>query len=232
MNSRFTEILLDFVYLFFPRYCLACNDTLVKGEETICTRCILEMSKTDDHLDRENSLYARLSLLLPVERAMALFKFAKHGRVQQLLHQLKYKNHPEIGVTLGRVYGDRLTTAGLNTMFDLILPVPLHPARRRRRGYNQSALFAEGLSEKMGVPFSDGMLTRLRKTETQTRKTKLNRLENMRDVFQLKRTANVAGLRILLVDDVVTTGSTLEACGQLLLQEGCKALSVACIAEA
>jgi len=136
MNSRFTEILLDFVYLFFPRYCLGCNDALVKGEETICTTCMLEMAKTDDYLYQENALYKRLSLQMPLARAMALFKFSKNGRVQQVLHQLKYKNHPEIGVMLGRVYGERMIAGGLGQAFDLILPVPLHPARRRRRGYN------------------------------------------------------------------------------------------------
>jgi ComF family protein len=231
MNSRFTEILLDFVFLFFPRYCLGCNDALVKGEETICTTCMLEMAKTDDHLYRENALYKRLSLQMPLARAMALFKFSKNGRVQQLLHQLKYKNHPEIGLMLGRVYGERIMAGGLGQSFDLILPVPLHPARRRRRGYNQSAKFAEGLSETLGIPFSDDTLARRIKTETQTRKTKLDRLENMKDVFQLKRRENLTGRRILLVDDVVTTGATLEACGQLLLSEGCSELSIACIAE-
>ncbi len=231
MNSRFTEILLDFVYLFFPRYCLGCSDALVKGEETICTTCMLEMAKTDDHLYQENALYKRLSLQMPLARAMALFKFSKNGRVQQVLHQLKYKNHPEIGVMLGNVYGERLIAGGLGQAFDLILPVPLHPARRRRRGYNQSAKFAEGLSEKLGVPFSDSTLARGKKTETQTRKSKLDRLENMRGVFQLNHRENLAGKRILLVDDVVTTGATLEACGQLLFKEGCSELSIACIAE-
>lgn len=231
MNSRFTEILLDFVYLFFPRYCLGCNNALVKGEETICTTCMLEMAKTDDYLYQENALYKRLSLQMPLVRAMALFKFSKNGRVQQVLHQLKYKNHPEIGVMLGRVYGERMIAGGLGQAFDLILPVPLHPARRRRRGYNQSAKFAEGLSEKLGVPFSDSTLARGIKTETQTRKSKLDRLENMKGVFQVNHRESLAGKRILLVDDVVTTGATLEACGQLLFKEGCSELSIACIAE-
>jgi len=231
MNSRFTEILLDFVYLFFPRYCLGCSDALMKGEETICTNCMLEMAKTDDHLYQDNALYNRLSLQMPLVRAMALFKFSKNGRVQQVLHQLKYKNHPEIGLMLGRVYGERMIAGGLGQAFDLILPVPLHPARQRRRGYNQSAKFAEGLSEKLAVPFSDSTLQRGIKTETQTRKSKLDRLENMKGVFQVSRREGLAGKRILLVDDVVTTGATLEACGQLLFQAGCSELSIACIAE-
>ncbi|AYB35463.1 ComF family protein [Chryseolinea soli] len=204
---------------------------MVKGEETICTNCMLEMAKTDDYLYQENALYKRLSLQMPLARAMALFKFSKNGRVQQVLHQLKYKNHPEIGVVLGRVYGERMIAGGLGQAFDLILPVPLHPARRRRRGYNQSAKFAEGLSEKLGIPFSDSTLERGIKTETQTRKSKLDRLENMKGVFQVNRRESLAGKRILLVDDVVTTGATLEACGQLLFKEGCSELSIACIAE-
>jgi len=164
---------------------------------------------------------------------MALFKFSKSGRVQHLLHQLKYRNHPEIGVTLGRVYGEKMKNESeLPTNVDLIIPIPLHPARKRKRGYNQSAKFAEGLSETLEIPFTDELLERRIKTETQTRKSRLNRWENISGVFGLKNPALLEGKKILLVDDVITTGSTLEACSQVLIDQGCPQLSIACIAEA
>jgi ComF family protein len=149
------------------------------------------------------------------------------------LHQLKYRNHPEIGVTLGRFYGEKMRDESeVRSEVDVIIPIPLHPARKRKRGYNQSAKFAEGLSERLGIPFTDELLERRIKTETQTRKTKLNRWENIAGVFGLKVPESIRGKKILLVDDVITTGSTLEACSQLLFDQGCQQLNIACIAEA
>lgn len=232
INSFSLQILQDFVALFFPRQCLACGNSLVSGEEAICTECMLEMPQTDYHKDRGNPLERRIGYRIPVRYAMALFKFSKSGRVQNLLHQLKYKNHPEIGTMLGKVYGAKMNEAGLNQAFELILPVPLHPSRKRKRGYNQSAKFAEGLSEKLEIPFSDEVLSRSMRTETQTRKTKLNRWENMSGVFKINIPSYVVGKKILLVDDVITTGSTLEACAQAVLDYKCEELSIACIAEA
>lgn len=232
MNTSVTEILKDFASLFFPNYCLACNGTLVKGEEIVCTSCISEMPQTDYHFDQENSLRSRLALRIPIVHALAFFKFAKSSRVQHLLHALKYKNHPEIGVMLGKVYATRLIDIGYSSEFDLILPVPLHESRKRKRGYNQSAKFAEGLSQKLSIPYSDVLLARGVNTQTQTRKTRLNRWQNVSDVFLIKDNAAIKDKHILLVDDVITTGATIEACGRTLLENGCGKLSVACLAEA
>lgn len=230
--SRY-DIFGDFISLFFPKYCLSCDNALVRGENMICTLCMLEMPQTDYHKSRENPLSLRLSYRIPVKHAMALFKFSKNGRVQHLLHQLKYRNHPEIGVTLGRFYGEKMRNESeVRSDVDLIIPIPLHPARKRKRGYNQSAKFAEGLSERLEIPFTDDLLERRIKTETQTRKTKLNRWENISGVFGLKVPESIRGKKVLLVDDVITTGSTLEACSQVLIDQGCQELNIACIAEA
>lgn len=232
-NIRSNDIFGDFISLFFPKYCLACDNALVKGESMICTLCMLEMPQTDYHRSRENPLSRRLSYRIPVKHAMALFKFSKSGRVQHLLHQLKYRNHPEIGITLGRFYGEKMKTESeLDGSVDLIVPIPLHPARKRKRGYNQSAMFAEGLSERLQIPFTDELLVRKIKTETQTRKTKLSRWENISGVFDVKVDGALTGKRVLLVDDVITTGSTLEACSKVLIDQGCDQLNIACIAEA
>ena len=190
------------------------------------------MPQTEYHKDIENPLQLRLSLRFPLKYAIALYKFSKNGRVQHLLHELKYGNHPEIGIALGTICAERLTEAKLNKCFDMIIPVPLHASRKRTRGYNQSSKFAAGISAALSIPFSDDLLIRNLKTETQTRKSKLNRWENMNNVFGLTTRANFKGSRILLVDDVITTGSTLEACSEVLLRAGCAELSIACIAEA
>jgi ComF family protein len=232
MKSFVKEIMTDFVSLFYPRYCFACNEGLAKGEETICSRCMLELPRTHYHLDRQNALYKRLEGRIPLQYAVALFIFRKGGKVQHLLHSLKYNNHPEIGRTLGEVYGDELRQANFSQQFDIILPVPLHVSRIRKRGYNQSEEFAKGLSISMNVPTSGETLERIVKTETQTRKTKLKRWENVSEVFEVKKPDLVSKARILLVDDVITTGATIESCATILLKEGCSTVSVASIAYA
>ncbi len=231
-NSILPALIRDFVTLIFPDYCLACKNSLVKGEKLICTRCILQMPQTNYHLDEDNPLKARLSNRIPLRYAMAFLKFSKSGKVQSVLHALKYKNEPALGILLGNVYGDRMTAAGLCGQFELILPVPLHKSRKRKRGYNQSAKFAEGLSQKLRIPFSDDLLERTIKTETQTRKSKLSRWQNVTEVFRVRDEKALQNKNILLVDDVITTGATLEACGNFLIQAGCRSLSIACIAEA
>jgi ComF family protein len=160
---------------------------------------------------------------------MALFKFVKSSRIQHLLHTLKYKNQPEIGRMFGRMYGDELLKTHSHE-FDLILPIPLHKSKQRKRGYNQSDEFGKGLAEMLSIPCSDVVLKRVVATETQTRKSKLNRWENVGEVFKVTDTSSINGKRILLVDDVVTTGATLEACGQIIINAGSKSLSIACIA--
>jgi len=232
MKSFAKEIMVDFVSLFYPRYCFACNEGLAKGEETICSRCMLDLPRTHYHLEQDNALYRRLEGRIPLQFALAFFLFRKGGKIQRLLHSLKYNNHPEIGITLGEVYGEELHEANFSQKFDIILPVPLHISRKRKRGYNQSEEFAKGLSHSMKLPTSGEALERIVKTETQTRKTKLKRWENVSEVFQVKRPDFISKRRILLVDDVITTGATIEACANALLNEGCSALSVASIAYA
>ncbi len=229
-NSPSNGILEDFISLFYPRYCRGCLNSLAKGEELICTQCLLEMPKSYYHLQQDNPFFQKFRGRLPVKHVMALFKFVKESRVQQVLHALKYKQQPELGQMLGRVYGKDLFEAAYSDSFDLIVPVPLHSSRRRIRGYNQSEEFGKGLSNILDVPCDDTYMKRAARTETQTHKSKLSRWENVNRIFQVVDQSLIAERRILLVDDVVTTGATLEACGQALLNAGCRELSIACIA--
>ncbi len=222
----------DFVSLFYPQYCLGCSQALFKGEEILCTRCIRDLPKTGYHLEADNPIKLRLAGRLPAKHVMAFLRFRKTGIVQHLLHQLKYNNHPEVGIRLGKIYGNELMQAGYINEFDLVVPVPLHQTRKRRRGYNQSACFAQGLSSSLHIPWDETISTRKVGTSTQTRKTKVERWENVKDVFAIRESEKIKDARILLVDDVITTGATLEACGKHLIEAGCKELSIACLAEA
>lgn len=174
----------------------------------------------------------RLSLRIPLAHAFAYYYFRKGGKVQEILHQLKYNNRPEIGGKIGRVFAEELVAEGYEKSFEIIVPVPLHPSRKRSRGYNQSEEFAKGLSERLNIPYTDNFVKRSVKTHTQTRKSKLNRWQNVSEVFEIRNPEEVANKKVLLVDDVVTTGATLEACSIPLLRAGCAQLSVACIAVA
>ncbi len=230
VNSPSNGVVEDFISLFYPRYCRGCLNSLVKGEELICTQCLLEMPKSYYHLNHDNPFYRKFRGRLPVKQVMTLYKFAKQSRIQQILHALKYKQQPELGEMLGRIYGHDLLEAGFTNSFDIIVPVPLHRSRRQIRGYNQSEEFGKGLSQTLAVPCDDSCVRREAKTETQTRKSRLSRWENVERIFQVVNPAWIAERRVLLVDDVVTTGATLEACGQALFDAGCKELSIACIA--
>ena len=232
MSTPVSEIFFDLISLVYPRYCFACADGLVKGEEILCTKCIHNLPRTGYHSYKENPLYKRLYGRIPVQAAFAFLLFKKGGSVQQIMHAFKYNNHPEIGQVIGRVYGEELYRSGFSGQFDTILPVPLHPLKHKRRGYNQSEEFAKGLSETLQVPWTSGVLHRLVMTDTQTKKSKLKRWQNVNEVFTVLDKDAIKGKRILLVDDVITTGATVEACALALIHAGCTHLTISSIAYA
>jgi ComF family protein len=230
-GSSFLSAISDFTSLFFPQYCLGCFNGLVKGEELLCTQCLAELPRTGYVDIEENPIKEKFIGRLPIKNAWAFLRFRKEGIVQHLLHQLKYNNQPEIGIRLGKLFGRELMEKGFS-QFDLIIPLPLHSSRQKNRGYNQSKKFAEGLSSSLQIPVNSGCCARLKNTETQTRKNRSKRWENVEFAFQVTQKSEIEGKRILLVDDVITTGATLEACGLQLIDSGCSELSIACIAEA
>ena len=224
--------LADFVSLLFPELCAACRASLVANEELICTDCLYNLPLTNFHLQPDNIVARQFWGKIDLEGAYALYYFNKGGKIQNLMHQFKYKGIRRIGNLLGRIAGDQLIKNDVFNTVDLIVPVPLHKKRIRQRGYNQSACFAEGLAQKLNAGVEDNNLIREVATETQTHKSRFARFENMQEVFVVRNPERLIGKHILLVDDIVTTGSTLEGCGiQLLKIEGVK-LSIATIAYA
>ena len=224
--------LADFVSLLFPELCAACRESLIANEQLICTDCIYHLPYTNFHLQPDNIVAQQFWGKIQLEGAYALFYFSKGGKIQNLMHQFKYKGMKQIGNLLGNIAGEQLIKNDIFNTVDLIIPVPLHKNRLRQRGYNQSTCFAEGLAQKLNTVVDDGNLVRAIATETQTHRSRFARFENMQEVFVVKNLEKLVNKHVLLVDDIVTTGSTLEACGnQLLKVEGLK-LSIATIAYA
>jgi ComF family protein len=222
--------LADFISLLFPELCQACGEGLVTGEELLCTNCRYNLPFTNFHLKPDNMVAQQFWGKINLEAAYALCYFKKGGKMQHLMHQFKYKGIQKIGDLLGNIAGEQLIKNPILKTADLIIPVPLHKSRLRKRGYNQSVCFARGLAGKLDIPVDEHNLVRIKATETQTHRSRFSRFENMQQVFAITNPDALINKHILLVDDVVTTGSTLEACGAELLKiEGLK-LSIATIA--
>lgn len=225
-------MLADFVALLFPNICAACGKSLYKNEHSICTYCMYYLPKTNYHLDSNNPIAKIFWGRVPIHSAAAFYNFNKGGKVQGLIHQLKYKGEKHVGVTVGRLYGHELNYCDDFNTVNTIIPVPLHPKKQKKRGYNQSDSFAEGLAESMNVTTDFKTLYRASESTSQTKKSRFNRWTNVESVFQLKSSESLEGKHILLVDDVITTGATLEACAQTLLKIPDVKVSVATIAYA
>ena len=202
--------------LFYPRVCAACGDTLLKDEETVCLKCRYMLPRTgyENHADNplEQGFYGRVKF----HAVTACFFFAKSGKVQHLIHELKYKGNKEAGVFLGQQIGMSIKEAPLFQGIDYLIPVPLHPKREKKRGYNQSLMIAQGIHEVTGIPIGSNYLVRVVNTATQTHKTAEERFKNVEDIFEVRQADELQGKHLLLIDDVLTTGATLEACAHQL----------------
>ncbi|SEA85237.1 ComF family protein [Pedobacter hartonius] len=227
---RFKQYLYDFFCLLFPDPCNACGVQLVHGEQQICTRCLYDLPFTDFHLHQENAVAKLFWGRIHCHTAMAMLYFRKGSRVQELIHQLKYRSRTDLGLRMGAMLAERLAASPFYHRADLIIPVPLHIKKERKRGYNQSRLIAEGMSRVLQVPVNTSLLVRRRNTGTQTKKNRYSRFENMKAVFYAPMPEELAAKNVILVDDVITTGATLESCGQVLLNCGVSTLNIAAVA--
>lgn len=220
----------DFLALFFPELCAACGTNLFKNEHVICTNCIYHLPVTNFHTDPVNRLAKQLWGRFLFKQAASYVYFRKGGRIQNIMHQLKYNKRPEAGFRMGQLYAQVLKNSESWNQPDLIIPVPLHPAKLKKREYNQSECIANGMASVLLIPVIADNLIRTENTETQTRKSRFARYENLKSAFLCRNPANLTGRHILMVDDVITTGATLEACCCLLLELENVDISVATIA--
>lgn len=223
-------MLQSIINLFFPKACAGCNAILLTTENVICTECRHNIPLTNHHNIPNNEALLKFYGKLDVVHASALFYFQKRGIVQELIHKLKYKGHQEIGETIGFWYAEELKNNVVLKDVDFIIPVPLHPKKLKKRGYNQVAAFGKSLSETLKIPIKELILVRDKHTKTQTRKNILDRSESVSHIFSVTATDEFHNKHFLIIDDVITTGATLESCGQELLKIPGARLSIVCIA--
>ncbi|HMK24680.1 MAG TPA: phosphoribosyltransferase family protein [Chitinophagaceae bacterium] len=225
------EIKDSFLHLLFPHVCTGCGSDILNEESVLCMRCMDAMPETNFEIHPNNPVEKTFWGRLPLVGATAQFYFTKESLMQQLMHQFKYKRNKELGLQLGRIMGDQIKRSGRFEATALV-PLPLFPAKEKRRGYNQATVLCEGMAETMNIPVLDKAIIRPQHTETQTKKGRIERWKNMEGKFILSDPGAIRNKHLLLVDDVVTTGATLEACGNELLKTEGVRLSVAtlCVA--
>lgn len=220
------EIGSSLLQLAFPRLCAGCGKDL-PGEGLLCLRCTDALPLTGFQRYADNPVEKIFWGRLPLESATAQYYFTRDSSMQRLMHRFKYRSHREVGEWLGRMMGRQLAESGRFDGVDALVPLPLFPSRERRRGYNQSFVLCQGIAAALNVPVLKDAVTRTLFTESQTRKSRVERWQNMEGRFELLSPSALQGRHVLLVDDVVTTGATLEACGRELLQAKDLQLSIA-----
>ncbi len=220
------------INLFFPKSCAGCSNLLGTNENTICTACRHKIAITNHHLNPENEAFKKFYGRIPVEYASAQFYFQKKGIVQEIIHKLKYKGQEEIGTVLGNWYADDLKQIAVLKTVDIIVPVPLHKKKLRERGYNQVTAFGLALSQEMNIRYTDTILVRKVYSKTQSKKNLLGRTEGIESIFDICATEEDHFKHYLLLDDVITTGATLEACSRALLKIPGAKISIVCMAMA
>lgn len=216
--------IIDFIA---PRKCTVCGCRLAIDERPLCSRCNVRMPRTgfaETPLDNEmaRTFWARIK----VERCAALFFYQPHSAVSNMIYNIKYRNRPDMAREMGRMAAGEFMSSGFFEGIDIIVPVPLAKKRLRQRGYNQSEEIACGVADVTGLRVSRNAVERVRNTESQTTKHRSQRNDNMKDAFLLRRADAVKGRHVLIIDDIVTTGSTICACGKELIKAGDVTISI------
>jgi ComF family protein len=216
------------LHLFFPHICAGCNTDLLDKGNMLCLHCLASLPQTHFHLHSNNPMEKLFWGRLPIAQGSAQYYFSKESLVQRLMHHFKYKGNKELGHFLGKLMGHQLAESNRFSYLDAIIPLPLFPSKEKRRGFNQAAILCEGISEVLQIPVLNDVVRRTVFTGSQTKKNRLERWQNMEGRFEVVNAEVLKGRQVLLVDDVVTTGATLEACGHALLAADAQ-LSVAAL---
>jgi len=225
------EIKDSFLHLLFPHICAGCGTDLLDKESMLCIRCIAGLPETNFSVHAGNPIEKMLWGRIPLAGATATYYFSKESLIQHLVHQFKYKGNKDLGLQLGRLLGKYLVQSDRFNA-EALVPLPLFAVKEKRRGYNQATVLCDGIAEIMKIPVLKNAVSRPQHTDTQTKKGRLERWQNMEGKFVLQDEKAIADKHLLLVDDVITTGATLEACGTELLKGNNVKLSIAtlCVA--
>lgn len=214
LNSYFKSL----SQLFFPKICVACAENLIQQEETLCLVCEHKLPFTNFSAIENNPLQKKFWGRIELQRADSLLFFEKDSTTQHLLHQLKYQNRQDVGTKLANILTEKYKTNNINIPFDGVVSVPLHKKKLKRRGYNQCDTFAQKIAEKWHIPYFKNALKRNIDTKSQTGKNRADRWENVAEIFEVAEPDIIKNKHLLLIDDVLTTGATLEACGMKILE--------------
>ncbi|MCU0375083.1 MAG: ComF family protein [Chitinophagaceae bacterium] len=228
----FSSLLNEIKRYFIPFICISCGAELYQKSHFFCRKCLATLPKTGYEKQEDNACNKLFSGRLPVKQAFALLFFAKKGQVQEILHEIKYKNNRKLGAYMGYLMGKALLDNPLYNDIDVIIPLPLNRKKLKQRGYNQSSLLCYGIASVLHKPVEEIAVVRSVYTQTQTRKNRIQRWLNVEQVFDLENAKHLEGKHALLVDDVITTGATMEACGNVLLSIPGLRLSIASLAMA
>lgn len=207
----------DVLHLFFPKICITCNAKLLQSEKIICTLCRHDLPIICYKDYKDNKITKALYGRIPIEKANAFLFYRKDGKTKDLIHALKYKGNQEVGIFIGDWFGNILKDSNELNDIDCIIPVPLHPKKMKQRGYNQLTTFGESLSKHLKKPYVADVLIRISASKTQTFKQRFERFSNNETKFSITNTSILKNKHILLIDDVITTGATLESCCKELL---------------
>jgi len=225
------DILINFVQdlrsLFFPELCLVCSTSLIQDDHFVCAKCISALPKTHFHLDDENQAAKVFWGRVNLKNVTSAYYFRKNSPVQTIVHELKYRGKKELGHYFGQILAHDLKKSENWNNFDFVVPVPLHKRRLLKRGYNQSEWLSKGIAEVLEKPLKTDILVRDKYNLTQTKKDKAQRWENVEGIFSVEKGVDLSNKNILLVDDIVTTGSTIESCVNALNKAGCTSISLA-----
>ncbi|MGB0390098.1 MAG: ComF family protein [Salibacteraceae bacterium] len=230
--SYLTSLLTDFMALLYPQICIGCKDVLHQSEDTICFECSIDMPRTYFENKKGNPVERLFWFKTKIEEATSGYFFSKKSRIQNMIHAFKYHGNDQSAIYLGELLGNVLRKSSRFKSVDYIIPVPLHPKKLEQRGYNQAEKIAIGVSRVLEVPILTNCLIRTTANDTQTKKSIFNRWENVKTIFEVKNPNHVKNKHILLLDDVITSGSTIEAGAQKIIDCENTKVSVASLAVA
>ncbi|MFN5422419.1 MAG: ComF family protein [bacterium] len=230
MRESAREMVESIIHLFYPSICFGCDNEIIAEDELLCLSCIQSLPYTSFERIPDNPVAKLFWGRCKVTTAFSVFYFIEKTPLQKIIHQIKYKNEKELGVYMGRLMGNKIKELENNIQFDMCIPMPLHPKKEKIRGYNQSTLLAKGIQDVTGIPTALNTLNRMVYTTTQTKKSRTDRWINVENAFHVYKPEIIKDKHILLVDDVITTGASIESCVHTLLSNGAAGVAVAGLA--